>query len=299
MNCNAITVIDENVWGWGAANIGDPEDDEVVVKVDFSSLCGTDKDIVDGSLCYYQTGEAQYPIITGHEWCGHTEDGPVTGLCILPGRVRTEVGVVNRNGAHADYIIMPKSCLVPIPEISPKYALVEPTAVVLHGLSRINLHDFKKILIIGYGAIGRICGDILRSLDLAYVVYDPKYPDLAEIGIPEVKSDEKHPLYDRWQSIYECDLVIECSGNEDSLTGAVGKGRCTVLGFGFDYKQTLGELVSSEVTFVGSLGSTKRDFIRAIEMMPKITSVDFDMMKIEDFGKALTHDKKVVFAHGV
>jgi len=47
-----------------------PGFNEVVVEVARAGVCGTDVEFFNGDMAYFQTGEAQYPIRLGHEWCG-------------------------------------------------------------------------------------------------------------------------------------------------------------------------------------------------------------------------------------
>jgi hypothetical protein len=43
---------------------------EVLVRVSFVGICGTDLEILEGSLGYYKSGMASYPIVPGHESSG-------------------------------------------------------------------------------------------------------------------------------------------------------------------------------------------------------------------------------------
>ena len=83
MNCEAIQVQRPYNYLFGDIHIGSPTSDESIVEVHYSSICGTDYQIYTGELTYYQTGTAQYPIVTGHEWCGTCDGQPVVGICIL------------------------------------------------------------------------------------------------------------------------------------------------------------------------------------------------------------------------
>jgi len=127
VECKAVVTSEANKWSITKVDVEDIQG--VIVKVCYSSLCGTDRDVVSGNLIYYRNGVAKFPIITGHEWCGLYKDQPVTGVCILgcggckkcvQGNPihcdsRREVGVVNKNGAHAEYIVIPEDSLVAIP----------------------------------------------------------------------------------------------------------------------------------------------------------------------------------------
>lgn len=42
----------------------------VVVDVERAGVCGTDVEVLSGHMAYLESGEAQYPMRIGHEWCG-------------------------------------------------------------------------------------------------------------------------------------------------------------------------------------------------------------------------------------
>jgi len=274
MNCKAIQIQRPHKFSFGDVDIGSPTSTESIVEIHYSSMCGTDYQIYTGNLTYYKTGMARYPIITGHEWCGIHDKQPVVGLCILGCencnacnnshsiwcQNRQEVGVVNKNGAHAQCMIMPTEKLIPIPEISPKYALVEPLAVAIHGLKRINFQN-KKILISGFGSIGKLCGTTLDNWGYSYDIYDPLY-------------DTKHR---------EADVIIECSGNSNSLPYYLNQRGIEILLFGFEYQSlSPGLLVSNEINLITSLGADTHDFNDAVEIMFK---ENFDFFKVVPFKK--------------
>lgn len=277
MKCKAIQVQGPYKFSWEAAEIGYPTPEESIVEVHYSSLCGTDHQVYTGELVYYRTGVAQYPIITGHEWCGTCEGQPVVGMCILGCgccdacneshpiwcQSRREVGIVNKNGAHAERIIMPSEMLLPIPEIAPKYALIEPLAVAIHGLRRVDLKN-RKILILGYGSIGKLCGEVLTQWGHSFEIYDPKYST-------ERTSD--------------ADLIIECSGDATSFWRDYLERRgIEILLFGFEYKPIdPGILVSNEINLITSLGSNRQDFIEAIEIMRNIEFNSFEVIPLKLF----------------
>ena len=106
-----------------------PGPDDVLIRVKAVGICGTDIELYDGTMFYLTSGMAKLPLIPGHEWSGEVvETGSnvdgfnigdrVTGECsigcrscfyCLRGRYhlcpnRTETGILNRDGALAEYI---------------------------------------------------------------------------------------------------------------------------------------------------------------------------------------------------
>ena len=48
----------------------EPGAGEAVVDVERAGVCGTDAEFFSGEMAYLHSGEAEYPIRIGHEWCG-------------------------------------------------------------------------------------------------------------------------------------------------------------------------------------------------------------------------------------
>jgi 2-desacetyl-2-hydroxyethyl bacteriochlorophyllide A dehydrogenase len=61
-----------------------PGPGQVVVRVERAGVCGTDVELLDGTMPYLHDGSARYPLRPGHEWSGRVvEVGPGVdaGLC--------------------------------------------------------------------------------------------------------------------------------------------------------------------------------------------------------------------------
>lgn len=176
---------------------------------------------------------------------------------------------------------MPEWALIEIPEILPKYALIEPLAVCVHALDRIKIDQTMRILISGYGCIGKLCGWILKIRGYTFEIYDPRYTD-----------DLK---------FYDFDVILECSGTHASLDKYMNIKGVNILLFGFEYQDINPSILSSnEMSLVGTLGSNKRDFKKAIELMKEIDINFISLLYWYDFESGLAmsvEGKKVVFNH--
>lgn len=282
MKCKAIVVESPSNFSYKEFNIGDIPRDEVPISPVFSSICQTDRHIIDGSLLYYSTGEAKYPIITGHEWVGYFHKTPVVGMCILSDEDRrVEVGVVNRHGAHSDILFMPQKYIFEVPSMEYKYALVEPLAVSVRGFNRLGLSGAENIIINGFGSIGRMFGRVLDYYGLKYDIYDMSISD-------------SEPNWSHYNVIVECSGAV---GVLEKFTRCVG---CKILLYGLRYDSIdMGRFVSNENNIITSLGAYADDFRRAIEIMDrsKIDRGECDFYVLEDFSKALKCKRKVIFEH--
>jgi len=162
-----------------------PRDGEVVVAVSGSGICGTDLHKLHGVDLY----NAIYPLILGHEFYGRVvaTAGHARGLregqwvvidpawrcgaCHECQRGRPTVcdnkgGYgIGRNGGFAEYAVVERSYVTPIPEaMSPHWAvLVEPLACVLNGVDRLGPVLGDNVLIMGAGTIGLLLGRLLRE----------------------------------------------------------------------------------------------------------------------------------------
>lgn len=163
---------------------------DVVVRPMFVGICGTDLDLLDGTMPYLARGEARYPLIPGHEWSGvvvepggsEFERGqlvvadPVIGCGSCDAcatgpatrcEARYEIGVRNgRQGALAERIAVPLTNLHAVPHgvAAADAALAEPavTAVAAAELLQQQAAD-ENVLVVGAGTIGLLAASALIS----------------------------------------------------------------------------------------------------------------------------------------
>ncbi len=151
------------IYGPGDARYEDvptpePGPDDVLVRIRAAGFCGTDLEIFDGTAVHIRSGRARLPLIPGHEWAGEVvstgaavrEFAPgdlVTGECSVGCRAcpyclkgwynqcqnLTETGILNRDGAFAEYISYPRHFLHHCDGMSlDAIASIEPTGIALN-----------------------------------------------------------------------------------------------------------------------------------------------------------------------
>jgi threonine 3-dehydrogenase len=182
----------EGIW-MEQVPIPSPGTNEVLIKLEKTAICGTDLHIYlwdDWAKRTIQPG-----LIIGHEFVGQVRelgDG-VTGYQvgdrvsaeghIVCGHCRNcraghphvcanTVGIgVNRNGAFAEYMVVPASNLWPIPEeIAPELAaFFDPFGNAAHCALQFDLVG-EDVLITGAGPIGIIAAGICRHVGARHVV---------------------------------------------------------------------------------------------------------------------------------
>lgn len=163
-----------------------PEKGEHLIKVEAVGICGSDMHAYLG-----HDARRPAPLILGHEAAGTivggTHDGmrvtvnPLVTCGVCPacttGREnlcpqRQIISMAPREGAFAQYVAMPMSNLVEVPDHVPlaKAALAEPLAVSWHAarLALEALHPAmdRRALVIGGGAIGLAASLALKAMGL-------------------------------------------------------------------------------------------------------------------------------------
>ena len=195
---------------------------EALVRVVLSGICNTDLEIARGYAGFRGT--------IGHEFVGDVEDpgggaiargrrvvGEINAGCGACPRcasgdprhcaTRTVLGIVGRDGAHADLLRLPAHNLVAVPDAVPdEHAVfVEPLAAAYGVLERCPIEPGARVAIIGDGKLGLLCAMALAPLGPVLVGKHPEKLALAR-GIETALVDEAR----RRGRVF--DVVIEASG---------------------------------------------------------------------------------------
>lgn len=168
----------------------EPGPHDVLVRVLATGICGTDVEILHGTMPYFTRGMARYPVTPGHEWVGEVvstgaavvgfEAGDrVVGECsvgcmacdrCMSGNYhrclqRTETGILNRPGGFAEFIAFPALFLHKISkDVDVRTAaLVEPTAVAFNGVKAARISPQDYLAIHGDGPIGLLVLMVARA----------------------------------------------------------------------------------------------------------------------------------------
>jgi 2-desacetyl-2-hydroxyethyl bacteriochlorophyllide A dehydrogenase len=169
-----------------------PDRAEVVVAVERVGVCGTDCEFYDGTMSYLESGEAQYPLRIGHEWCGVVREiGAGVDSSWLGRRVvadthlgcgkcnpcksgrqhlcpdRYEIGIRRGwPGALAETLLVPARFLCELPDVlDPAVgALIEPGANALRAVRAAAANSGSRLLIVGPGTIGLLAAMFAAAL---------------------------------------------------------------------------------------------------------------------------------------
>ncbi len=202
--------------------------DEALVRVRLAGICGTDLELARG---YYP-----FRGVPGHEFVGEVVSAPDAawvgrrvvgeinvscGNCAacranMPTHCenRSVLGILNRNGAHAEYLSLPLQNLHPVPDEVPDEAAVftEPLAAALEILEGAHIRPAERVLLVGAGRLGQVIARVLRltGCELAVVARHERQRQLLQpLGVAVLSEDEVRPR--SW------DVVVEATGSPGGL----------------------------------------------------------------------------------
>ena len=211
-------------------------DGDAVIRVLRSGICGTDLELVKGYSGFSGT--------PGHEFVGVVESaeeneligkrvvGEINagcGVCDLceagdPRHcpTRTVLGIVGRDGAHAEFLKLPSRNLIEVPESIPDDSAVftEPLAAAVGITERVEFHPDDKVAVIGDGKLGILCARALKATTTAKSVtligkHREKLKLVERDGIETLKVDDISGLKSSF------DVVVEASGSETGFASAL------------------------------------------------------------------------------
>ncbi|MBB3125409.1 2-desacetyl-2-hydroxyethyl bacteriochlorophyllide A dehydrogenase [Paenibacillus rhizosphaerae] len=286
-------------------NVAVPElcDEEVLIKVTYAGVCGSDVTIYKG-----KHPTAKTPVILGHEFTGVVEkvnsskrsdlkmgDRVVVEPLISCGECSAclegnwhvcrslKLLGIHTNGGFADYVKVPAAKVIKLKDsMSDRIAaLTEPFAVGFHVNQRGGTKAGDKVLIIGGGPIGMVIGIMAKRCGAERVVFT----ELNEARIDMIKSfgfEAIHPGHEDVAALSAeitqetgYDVVFEVSGSQSGLLSSTDLCaiRGTVVFVGFPHKRPEVDVLTAifkELNLVGSRVYTFKDFVRTVRMLEEI-----------------------------
>lgn len=232
------------------------EDHEVLVRVHYVGVCGTDIELYTGDMNYIKRGLTTYPLIPGHEWAGEVvKIGPNTKGVEIGDRVTGDVslgcgnckmckegrynlcpdrGVIgsykNRDGAFAEYIRVPFKNIYKLPKnVSMKEgALVECAATSAYAVMKSRIKYGDTVLIFGDGPIANLAlqAAFANGASRGFVIgsWEEKLELAREIGAEATFSYKKDDVVAEIQKItggQGVDIIFECSGSTTAVNQSI------------------------------------------------------------------------------
>ena len=259
-----------------------PEGEGELIRITSSGICGSDLHMIENGLSN---------VILGHEFGGHTVDGRLVavrptrecGTCdhCLAQRsqvcreVMTQGLGISVDGGLAEYMRVPADRLFEVPPTTDPatVGLVEPLAVVLHGINKMHLGPGSRALVVGAGSIGLLASAVLRDrgVEVDIVARHPHQFEAAEkLGVKGVDT----PARD-----YEASFDAVCTQQSfDACISATRPGGALCeFGMFWTPVELKNPMLLKEITIVPSMfyGHTNEhhDFREAIEILGRVPGI--------------------------
>jgi threonine dehydrogenase-like Zn-dependent dehydrogenase len=244
-----------------------PEQNTAIVKVHLAGVCSTDLQIFKGYM--------KFRGVPGHEFVGSVQEGPKEwlgkrvvgeinfgcGKCEFCARDlsrhcpnRTVMGILNADGAFADYVAVPLANLHLVPaSVSDEQAVfTEPLAAAFEILQQIQVSTGDEILILGDGKLGNLCAQVLR-LTGAKVTALGRHQDKLDLI---KRTGVRTMLLNNWKPRL-FDVVVEATGSAAGLELAISavrpRGTLVLKSTVAEAHQvSLAPIVINEINLIGS-----------------------------------------------
>jgi len=260
---------------------------EALVQVICAGICNTDLEIVKGYAGFHGT--------LGHEFVGRvveSSDETMLGYRIV-GEInagcgackvcmdgdarhcadRSVLGIVNRDGAFAEFLSLPNRNLLKVPDsISDEEAVfAEPLAAAFNILEQIDIGSSSRVAIVGDGKLAQLIVIVMAQTGCTLVVIG-KHEDklrLARSFGAETLMIGSSSLHS--ESLGRFDVAIEASGSVAGLTTAmrVVKPKGTVVLKSTHHGQTLFDTSAVVVNELRIIGSRCGRLQEAIDFLDK------------------------------
>src|SRR5256886_11729346 len=230
-----------------------PGPGEVLVRVAACGICGSDVHGYDGS-----TGRRIPPLVMGHEaagtvaetgagvngfakgdrvtfdstvycgQCSNCQRGDVN-LCDRRQVLGVSCGDYRRNGAFAEFVVVPARILYRLPDNFPfaEAAMLEAVAVAIHGVNLAQLAPNSTALVVGAGTIGILTLQALRAAGCSKVFvteFDTQRLALAKkLGATEIllSDDSLLPQILGRTNNEGVDVALECVGRNETVGASI------------------------------------------------------------------------------
>ncbi|MBA2627301.1 MAG: L-threonine 3-dehydrogenase [Gemmatimonadales bacterium] len=240
---------------------------DVLIRVRYAGVCGTDLHIWEWDS--WASNRLKPPVVIGHEFAGEvaelgrepaeagllalgdlvTAEGHVICGHCLQCRIgeghlcrRTQIIGVDRDGAFAEYIVMPASNVMRLDGIPLEVgAIMDPTGNAVHTVLEGGAVVGSRVLVLGCGPIGCFAVGVARaagaSLVLASDFNDRRLELARSMGAHVTLNPGREDVVARVRELTGgdgVDLVCEMSGHPDGHTQAFAAarlgGRVNMLG---------------------------------------------------------------------
>lgn len=276
-----------------------------LIRVRQAGICATDLEITKGYMAFKG--------ILGHEFVGHVlesadkalinkrvvgEINVVCGRCDLcvaglstHCRARSVLGILNRDGAFADFVRLPATNLHILPDTidDDQAVFVEPLAAAFQILKQIKIDNRKWVTVLGDGRLGLLVAQVLRNAGCPVRMIGKH---LAKLSLCEKWGIRHRPLSDI-VARHDQDIVVDCTASPAGFELAMQmvRPRGTIVlksTFAAGKPLNLAPLVIDEISVIGSRCGPFKEAIRALaEKQVDVVSLINRRMKIDQGVEAM------------
>lgn len=253
-----------------------------LITVTSAGICGSDLHLVQAGIS---------GVTLGHEFGGYTQDGRLvavrpTGECgtcpsckMFASSTCTEATSkahgITMDGGLAQFVMVESSRIFEMPIGSDPLAvgIIEPLAVVIHGINRVAPEPGSRAVVVGAGSIGLLTAAALsdRGVQVEVVARHQHQFDAAQnLGVTAISQPGKN--YD-----YSFDAV--CSQQSFDECIAATRPRGTLLEFGMVWSPVVlsNQFLMKEITIVPSIyynhDNQHNDFLEAIDLLHRMPNI--------------------------
>ena len=272
---------------------------DTLVKVRQAGVCSTDLEICKGYMGFRgvlghefvgQVIESAEKTLVGKRVCG--EINAVCGRCDLcvaglstHCRQRTVLGILNHDGAFADFLRLPAGNLHVVPEAvdDDQAVFVEPLAAAFQVLKQVKLDGRKWVTVLGDGRLGLLVAQVLQGTGCPVRVIG-RHPE--KLALCEKWSIRARPVSEVIPK-RDQDVVVDCTGSPEGfeLACQMVRPRGTVVlksTFASGKPLNLAPVVVDEITVIGSRCGPFREAIGALARKEiDVVSLIHRRMKLE------------------
>lgn len=308
---------------------------EVLVSVKAAGICGSDIPRI------FENGTHRMPLIPGHEFSGevvrvgkaadHNWRGKRVGVFpLIPCRnckscLNLQYEMCGQysylgsrtNGGFAEYVAVPEWNLMELPEGVPyeEAAMLEPMAVAVHAMNRLDLKTTDTVVVAGLGTIGLLLTMFLieRGIRKLLVIgrKDLQKRTAMKLGIPEgqycdSRTENVKTFVMRHTEGEGADAFFECVGTNETISLAIDltapAGQICMVGNPYTdlslEKNIYWKLLRNQLRVTGSWNSSYRQdwqYVLTKLQQGRIAPADlitqkFTMEELEQ-GLSIMHDK--------
>ncbi len=301
---------------------------EALLQVLFCGICGADVASFTGNQPF-----TTYPRIPGHEFSARIVSVPKNDKGLKAGDVITcnpyfncgtcyacRKGLVNacednqtmgvqRDGAYREFITMPVERLIPGHGMSGRrLALIEPFAIGQHAISRCEIHEGDRLVIMGAGPIGTFALMAAKAKGAEVTIcdlLDGRLENAKSFGADHTVNTGK----DGWQEQLAqftggrgFDVCVEACGRPEAFLNCIDQAcqGANIILIGNGKKETTfvhSILLKKELNVFGSRNAFTRDFDSLIAMvsesglpLEKMISAEYDYPDAAKAFDALVHN---------